>query len=361
MRNATPILFLVFVTPCVEFLTGSSSVIAAVTVPSAAFTFFLLTWPSYAFPVLLIREALVEWRKGLSSLLALGISYGALNEGLLAKTYFVVNPTSPSLGGGVGHWLGVNWPWVTGITLFHMLVSISVPVVLSFLIFPESRQRRLLSDRAVRWCVVPILVEVLGILTIQSIFSPTVRALLPVILIPTGILLFGVWLARRLPVPDSTRVLTGRFARATYLVPTGVGFFILTFVPILSFFPLPFVPDGSLSAWFFQLGPSAGVIATVYPLGFAYLAMRFFSHYSLSDRQLLALVTGVMLVPLTNALAVHDVLQGDWAAAFVYIGAIVVALRRIRAAETTPRAPKPNVSRTSSPTLIEKADESPAG
>ncbi len=337
MRNAAPILFLVFVTPCVEFLAGSSSVIASVTVPSAAFTFFLLTWPSYALPVLLIREALVAWNKWLASLLALGLSYGALNEGLLAKTYFVVSPTSPSLGGGVGHWIGVNWPWVTGITLFHMLVSISVPVVLSFLIFPETRQQRLLSPRSVRIFVALILVEVLGILTVESIFSATVRGLLPVMLIPTAILAGGIYLARRLPLPDPTRVLQGRFARPTYLVPAATGFFVVTFVPILSFFPLPFVPDGSLSGWFFELGPVAGVLGTLYPLGFAYVAIRFFARTTLSDRQLLALVTGCMLVPLIDALAVHDVLQGDWAAALVYIVAIAVALRRVRARELARR------------------------
>ncbi len=346
MRDAAPILFLVFVTPCVEFLTGSSSAIAAVSVPSAAFTFFLLTWPSYAFPVLLIREAVVSWNKGTASLLALGLSYGALNEGLLAKTYFVVTPTSPSLGGGAGHWLGVNWPWVTEITLFHMIVSISVPVLLSFLIFPETRHKRLLSDRSIRGFVAIIVIEVLGILTLQSLFSPVVRALLPEILIPTAILAGGILLARRLPLPDPARVLQGRFARSNYLVVAGLGFFVLTFAPILSFFPLPFVPDGSLSNLFFRIGPAGGVLGTIYPLGFAYLAIRFFSRNTLTDRQLLGLLTGAMLVPLINALAVHDLLQGDWAAALVYIGAIVVALRRIRARERTrePLNPVPAVS-----------------
>ena len=201
MRNARPILFLVFLTPCVEFLTGSTSFGAAVTVPSAAFTFFLLTWPSYAFPVLLIREAVVAWDKWVASLLALGISYGALNEGLLAKTYFAVTPTSPVLGGGAGVWLGINWPWVTEITLFHMIVSISVPVVLSFLIFPETRRVRFLSDRTVRWFVGLVLFEVLGILTLQSLFSATFRDLLPLLLLPVGIVALGIYLARRLPAP----------------------------------------------------------------------------------------------------------------------------------------------------------------
>lgn len=331
MRNVRPILFLVLLTPCVEFLTGSTSFIAAVTVPSAAFTFFLLTWPSYAFPVLLIREAVVRWNKGLASLLALGIAYGALNEGLLAKTYFAVTPTSPVLGGGVGVWIGVNWPWVTEITLFHMVVSISVPVVLSFLIFPETRQVPFLSERSIRWLVGLTLFEVLGILVIESWFSLVFRALLPLILIPTAILLLGIYLARRLPKPDGTRTLAGRFSRPGPLILASLGFFLVTFVPVLAFFPVPFVPDWVPGMLLWKLGVLAAVLATIYPIGVAALALRFFGRYSLTEIQTLSIVTGVMLIPLTTALAIHDLPQGDWFAAGVYIACIIVAARRIRA------------------------------
>ncbi len=333
MRDARPILFLVFLTPCVEFLTGSTSLGAVLTVPSAAFTFFLLTWPSYALPVLLIREAIVAWNKWIASLLALGIAYGALNEGLLAKTYFVITPTSPPLGGGVGHWLGVNWPWVTGITLFHMVVSISVPVVLSFLIWPETRERRFLSDRTIRVFFALILFEVLGILTIQSLFSPAARSILPLILLPAAIVVLGVYLARRLPRPNPNRVLTGRAARSSLLILAAVLYFVILFIPILWAFPLPFIPITQLYDWLYRAGTLSAVIATVYPLVFAAMAIRFFGRYSLTDRQTLAIVTGVMLIPLTTALAVHDIPVGDWAAAGVYIAAIVIALRRIQARE----------------------------
>jgi hypothetical protein len=346
VRNASPILFLVLLTPCVEFLTGSTSLGAVVTVPSAAFTFFLLTWPSYALPVLLIRDAVVAWNKGIASLLALGIAYGALNEGLLAKTYFAVNSNSPLLGGGTGRWIGINWPWVTEITLFHMIVSISVPVVLSFLLFPETRRVRLLSDRTVRWFFGLLLFEVLGILTLQSLFSATFRALLPLLLLPTGIVLLGVYLARRLPSPDPTRILHGRPARPLPLVLASLGFFLVTFVPVLAFFPVPFVPDWLPGQLLWRVGPAAAVIATVYPIGCACLALWFFGRYSLTEIQRLALVTGAMLIPLTTALAVHDIPQGDWLAAFVYIGCIVVASRRIRARAATagPSGPLPAAS-----------------
>jgi hypothetical protein len=343
VRNTRPILFLVFLTPCVEFLTGSTSFGAAVTVPSAAFTFFLLTWPSYAFPVLLIREAVVAWNKWIASLLALGISYGALNEGLLAKTYFAVNPNSPVLGGGVGRWIGINWPWVTEITLFHMIVSISVPVVLSFLIFPETRHTRFLSDRTIRWFLGLVLFEVLGILALESLFSATFRALLPLLLLPTGILFLGIYLARRLSVPDPTRTLRGRFSRPFPLILASVGFFLVTFVPVLAFFPVPFVPDWVPGMLLWKLGPAAALFATIYPIGCAYLALRFFERYSLTEVQTLSLVTGVMLIPLTTAIAIHDIPQGDWFAAGIYIACIVVAARRIRARAATarPSGPEP--------------------
>ena len=335
MRNVRPILFLVLLTPCVEFLTGSTSFGAAVTVPSAAFTFFLLTWPSYAFPVLLIREAVVAWNKWIASLLALGISYGALNEGLLAKTYFAVNPNSPALGGGAGQWIGINWPWVTEITLFHMIVSISVPVVLSFLIFPETRHLRFLSERTIRWFLGLVLFEVLGILTLQSLFSATFRALLPLLLLPTAILLLGIYLARRLPKPDPARTLPSRFSRPSSLILASLGFFLVTFIPVLAYFPVPFVPDWLPGMLLWKLGPTAAIIATIYPIGCAYLAIRFFGRYSLTEIQTLSLVTGVMLVPLTTAIAVHDIPQGDWFAAGIYIGCIVAAARRIRARVAT--------------------------
>lgn len=346
MRNAWPVAFLVLVTPCVEFLTGSTSFGAAVTTVSAGFTFFILTWPSYALPVLLIREAIVAWNKWVASLLALGIAYGALNEGLLAKTYFVVTPTSPVLGpgAGVGRWLGVNWPWMTDITLFHMVVSISVPVVLSFLIFPETRHERFLSDRTIRLFVVLILVEVLGILTVQSLFSTAYRSLLPWILLPAGIVVVGIYIARRLPASDPKRTLGGPLSRPVPLILVSLGFFVVTFLPILRFFAVAFVPISALGALFYQWVPGAAVVATLYPLVLAFLVIRFFARTTWTDTQLLAALTGVMLIPLANAISVHDIPQGDWVAAGIYVASIVVAARRIRArGSTSPfNTPDPN-------------------
>ena len=330
MRNVRPIVFLAVVTPLVEFLTGSTSAIGVLTDPISAIVFVLLTLPGYILPVLLIREALVVWRKGLASLLPLGIAYGAVNEGLLAKTYFGVIPTSPVLGGGsgVGRWAGVNWPWVTEITLFHMVVSISVPIVLSFLLFPETRSTRFLTDRNVRGFLIVLLVEVFGLLTIEALLSPTFRALVPWMLLPISIIGAGIYFARHLELPAVRRRLEGRWARPVPLLLASMGFFIVTFLPIIPFFP--FTPLTFVNQQFYRLGEVAAVLATVYPLVLGVVAIRFFLRYDLSETQVIAVTTGVMILPLATAISIHDLPQGDLAAAAVYIGAIVVAWRRLR-------------------------------
>jgi hypothetical protein len=332
VRNVRPIVFLAVLTPCVEFLTGSTSAIGVLTSPVSALVFVVITLPGYILPVLLIREALVAWDKGGPSLLSLGIAYGAVNEGLLAKTYFSVNPLSPVLGpgAGVGRWIGVNWPWVTEITLFHMIVSISVPVVLTYLLFPESRPTRFLTQRMIRWFFAYLLALIIGLLTIQSLFSITFRDLLPLMLLPTSIVLLGIYLARRLPRPGPPQVLVGRLSKPLPLTLASLGFFLVAFFPIIRFFPFPFTPLTFLSQRFYSLGAPAGVIATIYPLILVALAIRFFMRRSLNEIQLTAVTTGVMIVPLATAISVHDFPQGDLAAAALYIGAIGVAWRRVR-------------------------------
>jgi hypothetical protein len=330
--NARTIAFLAVVTPLVEFLTGSTSAIGVLTDPVSAFLFAAVTLPGYILPVLLIREALVAWHKGGPSLLTLGIAYGAVNEGLLAKTYFAVNPLSPVLGPapGVGRWVGVNWPWVTDITFFHMVVSMSVPIVLSFLLFPESRQARFLNDRSIRWSFAYLLAVILAILTIQSVFSLTFRGLLPLMLLPASIVLLGVYLARRLPPSRPRSMVEGRLARPVPLASASMGFFIVAFFPIIQFFPFPFTPLNFVSQQFYRLGDAAGAIATIYPVILVALAIRFFVRHSMTETQLAAVTTGVMILPLATAISIHDFPQGDLAAAAVYIAAIVLAWRRVQ-------------------------------
>lgn len=145
-----PILCLLLLTPGIpEYLSGSSSLEALVLNPPAFFLSLLLNLALYGPGVLLVREAMVRWRKGWASVIALGAAYAVLEEGIAVDTFF--DPTASPVGalGSYGHFLGVSWVWVTGIVMVHVVYSIGLPIVLHGLALPEVRGRSLLSRRGI--------------------------------------------------------------------------------------------------------------------------------------------------------------------------------------------------------------------
>jgi hypothetical protein len=130
-----PALVLLLLAPAIgELLSGSSP-------PAEYFTPFSLTILTalYGGGALLAREIKIRWRKGVGSLLLLGASYGVIEEGVMVASWF--NPNWPDLGmmAIFGRWLGVNWVWAVDLTIYHALVSITVPILLVELAYPERR------------------------------------------------------------------------------------------------------------------------------------------------------------------------------------------------------------------------------
>ncbi len=142
-----PILVLLFFSPgIIEYLSGSSQVAAIVTNP---FLFYLQLGANlglYGPGVLLIREAMIRWKKGWGTVLLLGFAYGILEEGVALSTMF--NPTvGPATTAGLnayGHYMGVNWVWAVQIATLHALFSIALPIALLDLAIPRIRGRSLL-------------------------------------------------------------------------------------------------------------------------------------------------------------------------------------------------------------------------
>lgn len=58
----------------------------------------------------------------------------------MVKTFF--NPDWQDLGilSVYGRWAGVNWLWSLHITLYHMLISVSLPVIIVEMLFPQRRR-----------------------------------------------------------------------------------------------------------------------------------------------------------------------------------------------------------------------------
>ncbi|NWG11120.1 hypothetical protein HXY33_05145 [Candidatus Bathyarchaeota archaeon] len=101
----------------------------------------------YGSGAVIIRELKVRWKKGIGSVLLLGAAYGILEEGLMVCSFF--NPGWVDLGpfAVYGRWLDVNWVWAVMLTLYHAVYSITIPIVLVELAYPERRNEKWMSNK----------------------------------------------------------------------------------------------------------------------------------------------------------------------------------------------------------------------
>ncbi|MDA4135651.1 MAG: hypothetical protein OK449_01455 [Thaumarchaeota archaeon] len=162
--RAHPIVCLLLLTPGIPEYLSSSSPLDAIILNPAQFGFQLIAnLGLYGPGVLLIREAMIRWRKGWATVLLLGAAYGILEEGIGLSTLF--NPQAGPVGqmGYFGHWLGVSWIWVALILPVHMIFSISIPILLLGLALPSTRGRSLLSRRGIVGTFAILAVDVTGL------------------------------------------------------------------------------------------------------------------------------------------------------------------------------------------------------
>lgn len=138
-----PALALFLLSPVVgELLSGSAP-------PSEFFTVFGFTVMSllYGGGAVLARELKIRWKKGVGSLLLIGAAYGIIEEGVMVASF--QNPNWMDLGvlGSFGRWMGVNWVWAVELTIYHAIVSITVPVMLVELVYPLRKEQPWLYGR----------------------------------------------------------------------------------------------------------------------------------------------------------------------------------------------------------------------
>jgi hypothetical protein len=138
-----PAILTLFLLPGItaEMLTGSTPILVYLTNPISFVTNTLL----YGSGAILMRE--VARRRGLGwhSILLLGAAYGTFEEGLVVNTW--ANPWLPQVcvvTKGVATGIcdysrvgGINLAWALSLTLFHAVISITVPILLVELLFPR--------------------------------------------------------------------------------------------------------------------------------------------------------------------------------------------------------------------------------
>jgi len=195
-----PILFLLLLTPGIpEYLSASSQITLLVVNPVLFFLFLGANIGLYGSGVILIREAMIRWKKGWASVFLLGVGYGIVEEGLALWTLF--NPLAQPVGnlGFYGHWLGVNWVWTIGLLIFHSVYSIGLPIFLFGLVFPELRHKSLVSMRGVRISVLGLTVDSILLFLLESVIYPNYNPGVGLMIFSGFVITVLVITARRLP------------------------------------------------------------------------------------------------------------------------------------------------------------------
>jgi hypothetical protein len=205
VRPRLPVLALLLLAPTIpELLTGSTPISELVFDPLGFAIGFLGIVGLYGTGALLIREFAVYFRKGWASILLLGAAYGIAEEGLAVHTFF--EPAGlPPVGalGSYGHAFGVNWLWALGLTGFHAVYSIALPILLVQLWFPEAKDVRWL-DRGLVALVASIYLFVVALFAVVVGHGPSPPILALFLAIEAGLLALAY-----LAPPDLLRVRPG--------------------------------------------------------------------------------------------------------------------------------------------------------
>jgi hypothetical protein len=226
-RLLTPALALFFLSPTVGELLSSSSPPAEFFQP---FTFLLLAC-LYGSGALIARELAHRWSKGWPSVLLLGAAYGIVEEGLAVKSFFDPNWMDLGALGVYGRWAGVNWVWSVGLTIYHAVFSIGIPILLVGLLFPAQRDRPWLSTNGFRWIVAGFGAVTVFINLALTPYRPSVVAQ---VLSAASVVGLGIW-ARSAgsPQPAASPPVLGsplRIGLAGFAATIGL-FFLLWFLP----------------------------------------------------------------------------------------------------------------------------------
>ena len=80
---------------------------------------------------LVIREAIIQRPLSLAGKLLLGAAFGFVNEGVLAGTWYTVKPD------GYVFINGIDWSWAVSLTVFHIFISVLLPIYLFDSVIPS--------------------------------------------------------------------------------------------------------------------------------------------------------------------------------------------------------------------------------
>jgi hypothetical protein len=276
-RGISPALVLFFLSPVIAELLSGSSPPTEFFRPSSLLLLCLL----YGSGAILIRELALRWRKGWPSIVVLGAAYGIVEEGLMVKSFF--DPQWVDIGplGVYGRWGGVNWVWSLGLTIFHTVWSICIPILLVTMMFPRRANEPWIGRRMFGALAVLMVGDVVLGFAALTLYRPPVIPYLMAIL--AVIVLCAV--ARRMP---------GAFRKSRPLdasvdKPRSLAFFSAGLAAAVAFFVLLWAVPNT------KVGPLGDMALMLLLVATAWLILRQGNAASRWDaRHQLALASGAL-------------------------------------------------------------------
>ena len=247
MKRQSPAVLLFFLAPVLgELLSGSA--------PPAEFFnpfgFVILTI-LYGGGAILARELIIRWQKGWISLLVLGAAYGIIEEGLMVKSFFDPNWADIGILGSYGRWIGVNWVWSLELTLYHAVISITIPILLTELIFINRRGNSWVGRKGFVTLLVLFTADVVFGYFALTTYRPGIIQYWPTATVVVALVLLAWRLPRQPFVPKAIAV------------PKPFWFWLLGFVGMIVFFLTFWVLPGAGLPPFINILTSIGLVVLV--------------------------------------------------------------------------------------------------
>src|ERR1043165_7672480 len=281
MRRYLPVFTLFILSPWVaEVLFGAT--------PLSRIGALLVVAPLYGGGAILIRELARRRGTGWTPIFLLGAAYGIIEEGLAIQSLFNPNLFNAGLLGGRA--LGVNWVWSLWTIGYHVVYSISLPILLAELLFPARRDEPWLGRMGT---IIVGVLYVIGLLAIAAIYR---FVLAPDFHPPLLLNLFAALVAIVLIVLALTRrtpALENRASTSDSNVPSPWIISLLGFLMAALWFGLLNLPQRlRLGAW--VLIPIIVEITLV--VGFASLIQKWSNSEEWTNLHRLALVVGPLIM-----------------------------------------------------------------
>jgi hypothetical protein len=226
----------------------------------------------YGSGALLVRDYARRWQKGWRSILILGAAYGIIEEGIMVRSFF--SPTWKDLGllATYGRWLGTNWVWAEWLSIYHAIFSITIPIFLVELTYPQSKTRIWLSSRTrILFHGLLVLAIILGFFAFP--YDPGVLAIAGCIAAVVAL----SWLAKKVPNVSPTQ----RNLKVSWKILVPLGFS----VPTIFFF--------LFTSTLIPLAAGTMIVGAILVLGYERLLTRW-ARRGFSDLQKLGLMTGAL-------------------------------------------------------------------